>query len=973
MSYEPDHPLNLIFDIEAEESYTPLHALNVIIDLDEEDQSGQVSYLTPDAIFSESFGTAHIYTGAETLRPNALNSMVLGVPVIYNYWTFTRTAGWVSSLFGQLQVRNSDSVIRPTGRVMTLFGTTKAQNGKRYLDVSGAIYTRFGTTKIESSTRYVNTSGAYFFLISKPRISYKEQYVTTRQQNPSTLYGNTRIAYAVRYVEQNSNQPLTRFGKSWASHSPRYIEPRGIWQYFPTNHRVGVSRIVQMEGFDFLRFGTRIVPESQTVYPQGFGTIFGQTEIYNSTQHIKPKGFLTVGEKLDFRFGHIDIFNSDQYIKPYHDDTSRAAGPLFPEIKQHEVFNRNRKVQTHGTIFQVFGYQNLTLGARVIYPQGISSPIEQPSKSMVAHGIRYVKAIALEPPHISTWNTVWLSGKAVTTKGFAHSLYGVAKVENTRRIYRFISLGEQTLFGNSMISHAIRNVRIQEGYSIAPPVVPMPEVKLGVRYVEPRSIDSVRYGWFYAAERFTKITPHWEHKDLLGEPSIKNVTPQVRPWQFDSCEFGQHYIGLYTRYLKPDALNAQIFSRHKIGDRTQKINLTTYGILPPQISRTHKVESIGGEVLPFLIEPKGMSTVNFETDFRKYHVVTQNVLRPDSTDLTTLFGKPTVTANTVRVEPGYWEILIGTAKVEHKNRRVYVNSGKDNFLEIGSPRMSPHTIWAVKDAPQQAIDNHTRPRLPLHYVDGLDTRVTPARTKEPGIEIGIPKVSHKQRFFAVTGRTFSLFGENTALKNAQKFIEPKGQSFLRIGVLGPIGDQQISFRTNQIYTLYGRPAVSSIVKFDPIVKPSGLASFVMGNNSIELFHRQVKPVGIASLSMGARLANDKPYMWQGLRIGEHVPTRVGGEVHSMYGTTWISYRVREAVVHGNDFAVVGEYEPGKFNLKMTVYNRDQPDPPGMQIIAAKGIPPQPLLGVPDLKHAVHYIRPYGNTDNYRKGGQNAQS
>lgn len=945
MVYEPDDHLSLIFDIDGE--YTVPDAHNLIIDLEDDDVISLDQYVNLEGLNTESFGNARIESEAWTINPSGFHAWYTGLAHIYN----------------------NARILKPGSIAAPGIGTARISNGTRTIKPTGLSSLRFGTTKIESTISVIRAPSINSLQFPSPRIAFKHRTVSTRQEKESTLYGKPLVAHGVRRVEMNSAQIMTRFGTSWASHSPRYIEPRGVFEYFPTNHRVGISRVVQMEGFDFLRFGTRIVPESQKVYPQGMSTLFGQSEIYNYVQHIKPKGFLSVGERADLRFGHIDIFNSDQYVNPFHDETSRAAGPLFPDIRQHVIANRNRSIQTHGAVSQVFGYQELTLGARVLYPEGIKSPVEQPSRSMVAHGIRHVRMEGIDAPYIRSWHVVWLNAALVKAQGQTLNVFGTARLENTRRIYRFISLGEQSLFGRSMISHAVRNVKIPTDYTIAPPVIPMPEVKLGVRYVEPRSIDSVRYGWPYVTERFSKILPRWVLADRIGEPSLRNVTPQIRMWQFDSSEFGHAYIGLYTRHLTVLALNSQAIGRAAIGERTQKVNLFNYGIAPPAISRLHKLESIGGEVLPARIEPVGLWKGNFETDPKKYHVITQNVLRPESKEQMTLFGRAAVTANTIRIEPGYWEILMGKPLVEHKNRIVRMNSEKCDFLGIGVPRMSPHTIWAVKDAPVQAIRNHVKPNMELHYVDGLNTRYTPPQKREPGIEIGTPVIAHKHRFISARAYTATLFGA-VAVRNTSYFIAPKGLSFLRFGVIAPIGDQEVSFRSQQIYSLYGKPSVQHKDERDGRVKMTGLHSFAFGQTLIEHFHREVRPAGINSLAMGTRRENDRPYMWQGLRVGAHVPTRVGGDAHQIFGAAWISHRVREAIVLGLDFALVGEYTPGQFNLRMQIYNRNQPELPPAQRIVSKSFVAS-AFGVPNIKPAVHFIRPYGNSDHYRKGSPHA--
>lgn len=926
--------------------YTPPSGLRVKIDL------GESGYSAPNGIRvtinltpEQGGGGAEQYVGGEGWGIASLNFGHSSVRLAQVHISYV-TLGDLSR-YGTPRILNQQSLIKPNALPATLYGRPA----------------------LLSLRSYIIGSGLSAFTSGKPRVSYKEQHAITRQEKESTLWGKLLVAHGVRYVEQNSPLPLTRFGTAWASFSPRFIEPRGIFQQFPSYHRIGGSQTVKMEGFDFLRFGTRIIPESQSIRPDGFSTLFGDAEIYNYVQHIKPKGFLTVGEKLDLRWGQQKVFNNTQYILPFHTDQDKTTGAWaykdYWTEEPLEILNRNRTIQTHGRLSTVFGYADLTNKARVISPVGIPSPLEvELTKTLVADGIRYIKPGSIEAPYFSSWNSIWLGAQVKAIQGPVFSQYGMPHVENTRRIYRFISLGEQTLFGKGMISHAVRGIRIQENYGIAPPVIPMPEVKLGVRYVESRSIDSVRYGWPYVTEQFTKIAPRWVYIDRVGEPVIKNVTPQVRPWQFESAEYGTAYIGLYTRHIKPSGLNAQGFGSFRISDRKQGVDLRNYGIQPPTITKLHKVENIGaGQLLPHVIYPRPITTTNFETQSDKLHKVRQNVIRQESKDPMTRFGDTSIHANSIRVEPGYWEILMGKPLVEYKNRKIHIDSTSCDFLGISKPRMSPHTIWAVVEAPIQARANHVSPYLPPHYVDG---RTESGNTKYPGIEIGTPRISHKNRRLNPPG--YLAFGiGKPMIYNVVSKIEPKGWASLRLGVLGPIGDQHIIFRPKDPMTQWGKLGIQRVVRYDGKLKPAGLFLEKSGVPIIDFYHRAIKPVGLHSLTMGTRKVDDKPYMWQGLRVGVHVPIRIGDLDALKFGSTWISCRVREAVVNGSDFAVVNEYEPGKFNLKMTIKNAKQPEYPRAQQVIMKGFVAE-LVGSPDVKLKLHFIRPYGNSDNFRKGG-----
>jgi len=79
-----------------------------------------------------------------------------------------------------------------------------------------------------------------------------------------------------------------------------------------------------------------------------------------------------------------------------------------------------------------------------------------------------------------------------------------------------------------------------------------------------------------------------------------------------------------------------------------------------------------------------------------------------------------MTANSIRMRSGYADYFaFGTHFVSAKIRVLDLNEhgieATSETKRYGIPRLSPHTIWAVKEAPEQAIDNHYR--ASLHYVD----------------------------------------------------------------------------------------------------------------------------------------------------------------------------------------------------------------------------------------------------------------
>ena len=898
--------------------------------------------------------------------PNSFDASVFGNHEAKLYRRYLLSSGISSNAFGIPNVRNNNKYNFPVGFNASSFGQPTIQNLKRYLNPIGLNASAYGQAQVKSLRAYLTDTGRNFQAFGKAEIGYKEQHAIVAGIN-ATIFGSQFVSHAVRVVEMSSvGGDMSRYGTQWIEYNPRYISPRGIFEQLPSNHQASPTRFIRPEGFDAARFGTRIIPENQTVYPQGFAGSFGVNEVHNHRQYIKPKGFLSVGEFPEYRWGRADVWNRTQFIRPQHDpddlNNGLAAPNLnLPDIASTKIENRNRTITTFGMLHQRFGYQQIDNNARVLCPVGIASPIEvNPTQTTVTDRIRYLAMPSIAAPVLSTWHRIHNVARVIKAQGFNANALGTLKVENTRRNFCFIGMGDQSRFGQAMISDAIRTLSFEYRYAIAPPQIPLPIVKLGTRYIEPAGIDSSRIGWSYLNIHWNKLYPRWIDRSAVGEPIVRNVTPELRGRGQDLSEFGQARIDLHTRYIRPDGLNAAIFGQCRIGDAKQYIK--AIGISPPTITRFHEVIRQGGQYIPHLIDftGYGLEAKNFEGG--PLHKITQNVIRPESNRPMTIFGNTVVTANTIRVEPGYWEILFGTAEITHKNRKVFVGEFNDVF-EPSKPAVSPHTIYAgIVNPPAQAINNHVRPVLPLHPIDGLDAF---GNVKDSGAVFGTPSVSHFHRRIHAIGDDLSKFGNNAA-KQMTFFIRPKGWNSLRVGMIAPIGNQKISFRKGLDTAEYG---VATLQRADPLhrtISLQGADWLSFGNNEAQLFHRNIHPAGLNALRMGSKKDNDQPYMWQGLRIGEHVPTDIGGGDLSLFGTAWISHWVREVLPVGLDYALVNEYDYTEFDLRLRVIRRESPDQTPAQQIKPTGFNAS-LITASDIKNKVHFIRPDGNSDQFRKG------
>ena len=954
----------------GEDGYTPADGLQVSINLSADATPAITQYIGGDGTGFESFasGQSVIYLQFRRLDGVGLGDAALfGASKIFLYSRFISPIGIGFSAYGAQKIINKNRYVYINGLDAAVLSRPTIQNFKRFLNSNGLNALSFGRAKIQSLKSYLSTSGRNFLSFGSVRVSHKEQGVIAIGFD-ALKFGNQLVAFAVRTVEMSSvTADMSRFGKQWIEYNPRYIEPRGIFELLPSNHKVSPKIFIQPEGLNATRFGTRIIPEIQTVYPKGFEGVFGLQEIYNFKQIIKAKGFLSVGEFPEYRWGRADIWNRTQQIKQNHNPDDGLNPPNLnpPNLADRMlVQNRNRLVGMVGVLHQRFGYQNIENGARVLGPMGLSSPIEvNRSNTLVADRIRYFGIQSITAPLMGAWHRIHLAARLIQPLGDLASSFGDASIANTRRNFRFIGLGDQSMYGRAMISDSVRSLGFESRNTIAAPIISLPLVRLGTRYIETFGFLGSRLGWNEAVIRWNKLYPRWELKNSVGEPRIKNVTPELRARGQGLAEYGYAKIELYKRFIKFDGLNAALFGRSAIGDSKQYI--VTIGVADPAITKFHDVKRMGGKYIPHLIDltNHGIFLENFEKHPEKLHRITQNVLRPESEKTMTLFGNTKIAANTIRVEPGYWEILFGRPNITHKNREIKVSEFKDMF-DLPKFSVSPHTIYAgIVNPPQQAVRNHVRPSLSLHPIDGLDSR---GNRKEPGVEFGIPIISHRTQYLHTKASDLSRLGE-PLVKLTLYYIQPKGLHSLRIGVLGPLGDQIISFRNELDASLFGQPTLAHIESFHRNIQIKGSDWLQFGKSDAQLLDRKVYPVGLNAFGVGSKKNNDKPYMWQGLRVGEHIPTQVGNIDFSEFGGCQISLWVRDIQPVGFDSALVNQYDYAEFNKRLRVVMRDSPEQQKpTQHIKPFGLNAN-MFNASNIQNQVHYIRPDGNAEQFRKG------
>lgn len=866
---------------------------------------GDRQYVFPVPWASHAFGQARAWLAVQHVQPFAVEAPAFAGPVLDLRTRYLGAVGWGSSNVGVAPaVENRNKEVRHGGwNALAMGAGHDVYLYTRYLRVAGPAMAAYGMARVEHGVRRLNQAGTDMLALGLP----------------------------------------------WVSRSPRALVPGSIAApEVMESHVVGGLRFIVPVGTEMTQWGSRIIPEVQAVQPQGFAGDVGQPAARNWHTYARAEGFQTaVQEQL--RWGVARVWNRRQVVQQDYDPNDGLNPPPFGQWTGIE--NRNRAPVPVGWISDRFGYTLVYNNAAAVLPAGIAPP-EHPvhyKAGSVTHRHRPVPPEGFEALAMSGWATVYNQAAPVRAAGWASQALGRPLIANRSRRYERIGGMDLMAVGTPMLAARVRHLQVEERHTIEPPAIALPYVGLYTRYVEGVSVgDASGAGAPELGIRWRLITPRWTHRDRVGEPALRKVTPELGMFGAASDEFGTAAVRLQWRPVLGLGESAQQFGHARIADRRQWAFIP--GLPPQQIPRP-VVTKHGG-----LPEAQNIMAQGIEAPQGQVPAPAMNLLfaYPFGWDGMRV-GEPTVTANSIRVEPGYWDHLIGEPALTFKNRTLSGAGGINVEAVVGRPRLSPNTIYAVTEAPEQAKANH--PGGGLHYVD-----------HSPGSNVslkgpGYPRVS------MWVGQVWAYGVEapwvtGPALMNRRVYVAPQGFNALRGGVPdvpGPRGIEQFAAQDAQVF---GMASLSRPPYAGPqYLAPAGVQPPVGEGTRVELFHRQLVLAGWQSLALGASWPGDTPYMWQTLHVGPPMPVQAQGLQADVHGTPWVSHRVRELRAEGLD-AFACEYDYTAFNLRMRVRVVAPALP--RQGVAAAGVGPG-AVGTPGLRPGAHYIRPDGNSDQYRKG------
>jgi len=886
--------------------------------------------------------------------------------------------GFDAQAFGGTGIRNKTPSFAPIGSDLAEFGLASIGYFIRYIYGRGVDYLAFGRPELDKtpsiapkgmegeagkptvwrSTRRYQLDGIDSLDVGGATVWYRVRKLQAGSA------GKVRPAYGTPRLEHGNRQMLaqgdahTRYGRPRLSNANRWVYPKGYFEEFAVVHRVGGTQVIEVFGFSGTAFGDRIVPPVRRIeFEQGF---FSQQipwpELYNQTTVLEPKG-ITTGQQPADRWGVGGVFNAIQHIELYY---YHESGLNPPEGARWTLIeNRNKTLGTSGTRFDRHGNATLEHAARLLKPAGIEPPDpgEFYQSGMVGYRVRELPIHGMEPPYISGWNRVYNDAFVIAPDGLRGDVYGDAEAKTLRRYFKGIGRFDAAEYGTPMIADRVRELWIEPRYTIGAPRINLHTVDLYTRYIEAGGEDlSQHSGWHDLISRFNRITTRWSHSDAFGWSTLRNLTPELGIYGAASDVYGDTHVRLEWRQVNGIGSRTELFGGASVADRDRSMSVR--GFKAGQVS--DRLEVIQGGQPPYTdqhIDLKGHGAMdpNWRDQVPEpslnLYVLEMHGFKTEA------YGDPFIQSNAIIVgdEPphdGY-----GTPRVWRMLQTVHVGAGP-GIMEPSKPVVSPHTIWA-RPTTNQARKNHNPPGQPWEPVG--KTRIYP-----PGERFGNHRIS------TYRGEVYQRWTPSPPrpprprLSLMKRYIAVEGIRSYRAGwqKLGD-GSQEVEQFGGRRFDVFGEVTV----KRPPYTGPQWVTVDSVSGNDVgrpkaEHFHREIYPKGSRMDHMG--YSHGGPYQYQGLAVHPPMPTIPEGfDAYRASEEHWIAPRVREVKCQGYE-TFASEYDLMAFAKRMTVRNAYVPTPP-KQEVAPVGMDVSGT-GVPNVMPAVHFIKPDGNADQFRKGG-----
>lgn len=898
MTYTP--PDGNLIPLEFGEAYTPPRGNAVPLEFVRGGPTpGDTQYVFPPSISGSYFGEAKVFNWNSHVRPAGLGPGAIGYPSVANRTTYCLPTGIVPGGFGTALVKNFFQQAFPVGVAPGGTGTPTVQNFNRSLAPTGIFQGAFGTPAVQNLLRYAAPSGFV-----------------------ATLFGTAFLSGGVRETKP-SGFNASHYGIAFVAYGQRELKPSGIYQGGFGTPLIGFQRTLVPQGFEATYWGqSNVQDNSQRVYSIGRDmSVLGVPGVDHNPRLISP---ISIPSALEW--GRAEVWKLRQVVTPYSE--AGDWGERFGTFNYVE--NRDRAVGTFGHLSSRFGTLDVVNGARAVVARGMDATLW--GNPLVAFAIRHIQPPGLDSLVMSNWSAVVNAARVVTAAGADTSRFGQARAVNTRRYLERIGNWESLDMGVPFVAFRVREV-VQYQFP-DPPYPGQPKVQNLRSYVDldGKGIAPGLIGFHDAQVHRSIIAPRYNYIDMVGEPVVRNVTPEVGAYGHDSAEFGRAAAHNQWESYRFQGFDAALYGRPAVAYRTKTVFCN--GIRAGAFGMPTCLW--GDPNLPFT-RTLGVVSIDASASFGTAKVGS-NVIYPMGIEAFST-GNAVVKANSIYAT-GYLGQAFGMPSLN--NPQTIEPDAIQEGETFGKPRLSPLTVWAPTGAPSQAINNHGGVRG--HRIDAMYSAGGASGDDGNRPFFGTPRVMMPGTQHVLPAGILA-FGANLVhwVSLRQRTVYPPSIKSLKMGfpALQKGGELWVE---GYDMAAFGVPSVENYV--DPrtprSIRPGGLLALEFGSAAIENQHRQIYPAGLLATRYGAYLVGP--------------PKRadnVGMGVTNAWGVPFVAFRNRVVYPPGIADWAVSEYTAGQFDQRIRV--RHALGATIMPIAAGDG----ERFGYPGVRNAQHIIRPIG--------------
>lgn len=885
---------------------------------------GDDQYLFPSAWLSFEPGVATTWNWIQYIAPSGLDSFTAGTAGVEtgpNFTQYVAVLGADHGAFGDFTTQqNGEFPVLPAGWHTEAFGEPWASLWHQFVEPEGVEHTRFGTAEIYiPPPQFVMASG-----------------------KDSMVFGTAFVAWQLRWVWHIGHGHLSQAtGTPRVTHRVQTVQVP--WSVFTQYGNARVSRQIEFgpEGWDGAAAGKPKVEHGNVIYPAGWAS--SEPPPLPWLSH-SPRRLWHVQSVPSTEWGTPGVFLWVRYLQ-HSGFPAETQGAQFGTYTH--IFNRNREVAPYGFVATRMSITNAVRNAARAL---LALPMEETrwgADTFIAPGVRRVYPQGLNGFRASNFGTaIYNAAMQLRPSGWLSGGAGRPEwIESNLQTVRHHS-GPTTEFGLPFVAPAVRTVS-QYGWLSASHRMGYPRVWFN--RLRPAGFDAAGFGAPALFGPFIRtIGPRWVHRDLVGHPDVRNVTPQIYPPGRPYSEFGgQSWVSFRVRTLSPGGIWEFAIGRPAIRDRTHYPSVRGWDsfISSPFAHQVRNVDPDPPSTR--IVSPTSIYTSD-EENWRQFY--------------SAYIGKPTVGANVIWPE-GIWSQRFGNAdlrrqgalvemhapmtrwgdyfdtRVEHKNRELLPEGIPRKDILFGKPRLSPYTIWAPLGAPQQAVLNHPTSN-PLHAVGGREPAgYADSRWPWFGHTHVANRVRQIVQYHDIDSEAVGKpkFGEATVVEWRQRIrLLDHGIDSQRFGgtVLHP--------HTKRIWGIgllsqsFGNHAVELGDKRQWVRNAGGIYGTLSGEAFLWGGLRYVFAHGSAHTAWG----NNNPMV--------HYPRRfeIGGGALTKWGDTWVSHRVRHLFPEGFEAT---EADWVDFRARMRVMHRHRPAVAGFNALQ---------IGRPTINLKQQIISPY---------------